>query len=206
MQSLKKVVFSVSLLVAPVVFASTWDIDPSHSSATFAIKHMMVSNVRGEFGKMKGSVEVDDKDITKSKAQATIDASSINTRDEKRDAHLKSPEFFDVQKYPEITFTSKSIKKAGNNKYKVMGDLTMHGVTKEVTLDTEVSPKTAKDPMGNERRFATATTKLNRKDYGLNWNKALEAGGMLVGDDVNITLDLSMVKRAEGAAPAAGTK
>jgi polyisoprenoid-binding protein YceI len=180
-----KTLLSASLVLASTAFASTWDIDPSHSSATFVVKHMMVTNVRGEFGKMKGTVEVDDKDVTKSKAQATIDTSSINTRDQKRDAHLKSPDFFDVQKYPEITFTSK---------------------TKEVTLDTDVNPKAVKDPMGNERRFATATTKINRKDYQLNWNKALEAGGMLVGDDVDITLDLSMIKRVDAPAAPAGTK
>jgi polyisoprenoid-binding protein YceI len=205
MKNAFQIAFLSAALVAGPVFASTWNIDPSHSSATFAVKHMGFSNVRGEFGKLEGSVEVDDKDFSKSKATAKIDATTIYTRDEKRDAHLKSPDFFDVQKYPTINFVSKSVKKAGANKYKVVGDLTMHGVTKEVVLDTEASSKEAKDPMGMSRRAVVATTTLNRKDYGLNWNKALEAGGFLVGDDVKVTLDLSLVKAQDSASPS-GTK
>jgi polyisoprenoid-binding protein YceI len=194
-----KNVFAAALLLAPAVgFAATttWDIDPSHSGAHFSVRHMMVSNVRGEFGKVTGTVQLDDKDVTKSTINAVIDASTINTRDAKRDEHLKAPDFFDVAKYPNITFKSKKVEKAGDNKLKVTGDLTMHGVTKPVVLDVETSPNEAKDPYGNLRRGAVATTKINRKDFGLTWNAALETGGVAVGDDVSITLDIEVTRKA----------
>jgi polyisoprenoid-binding protein YceI len=199
-----KSVITLAALVAPsFAFASTWEIDSSHSSAQFAVKHMMVSNVRGTFGKTAGTVNLDDKDITKSTIEATIDAATINTNEPKRDEHLKSPDFFDVAKYPTITFKSTKVAKAGKN-LNVTGDLTMHGVTKPVTLAVEGPTPETKDAWGNVRRGAVATTKIKRSDFGLTWNKALEAGGVAVGDEVTITLDLEVTKKAEAsAAPAA---
>ena len=186
---------AVSLLLSSWAYASTWEIDPAHSSATFAIRHMTVSNVRGEFGKVTGTVEWNDADVIKSTVQATIDVTTLNTREPKRDAHLKSPDFFDVEKYPTITFKSTQVKKAGPNHVKVVGDLTMHGVTKPVTLDATYTGE-VKDPGGNIKRGGSAKTKLNRKDFGLTWNKALETGGLLVGDEVDIALDLELAKKA----------
>jgi len=185
-----------ALAVSSAALASTWDIDPAHSAAQFNVRHMMVSNVKGEFGKMTGNVTLDDKEISHSTAQATIDTTTINTREPNRDKDLKSPNFFDVEKYPTITFKSTSFKKVGPEKYKVAGDLTMHGVTKPVVLDVEAPEATTKDPKGNERRGATATTTINRKDFGLTWNKPLETGGVMVGDQVTINIDLELVKKA----------
>jgi len=185
-----------ALAVSSVAGASTWDIDPAHSAAQFNVRHMMVSNVKGEFGKMTGSVNLDEKEIGHSTAQATIDTTTINSREPNRDKDLKSPNFFDVEKYPTITFKSTSFKKVGPEKYKVAGDLTIHGVTKPVVLDVEAPEATTKDPKGNERRGATATTTINRKDFGLTWNKPLETGGVMVGDQVTINIDLELVKKA----------
>ena len=186
---------AVSFLLSSWGFASTWEIDPAHSSATFSIRHMTVSNVRGEFGKVTGTVNWDDADVTKSTAEATIDTTTINTHEPKRDAHLKSPDFFDSEKYPTITFKSTHVQKVGSNHLKITGDLTMHGVTRPVTLDATYTGE-VKDPGGSIRRGASATTKVNRKDFGLTWNKALEAGGVLVGDEVDIALELELAKKA----------
>jgi polyisoprenoid-binding protein YceI len=186
---------AVSLFVSSWAYASTWEIDPVHSSATFSIRHMTVSNVRGEFGKVTGTVDWNDADVTKSTVQATIDVSTLNTREPKRDGHLKSPDFFDVEKYPTITFKSTQVKKVGPNHVKVIGDLTMHGVTKPVTLDATYTGE-VKDPGGNIKRGVSAKTKVNRKDFGLIWNKTLETGGVLVGDEVDIALDLELAKKA----------
>lgn len=192
---------ALGALALPLVAgAATWEIDASHSRVGFSVKHMMVSDVRGDFTKFSGTVTTDDKKPEAVQVDVTIDASSINTRDPKRDEHLKSPDFFDTAKNPNITFKSKSAKKAGNNKFNVVGDLTMHGVTKEVTLAVETAGKEMKDPWGNTRTAATATTKVNRKDFGLNWNKALEAGGVLVGEDVKIELEVELIKKADAAA------
>ncbi|MFN7131434.1 MAG: YceI family protein [Myxococcales bacterium] len=200
MKKVLSAVAAVSLFVPGLALASTWDIDSSHSSATFKVRHAMVSDVRGEFGKVAGVVNLDDKDVTKSTVEATIDASTINTRDEKRDGHLKSPDFFDVANHPTITFKSKKVAKAGKDKLKVTGDLTMRGVTKEVVLDVVTSGNEAKDPWGNVKRGATATTKLNRKDFGLQWNKALETGGLLVGEEVAVQLDIELNKKSDETA------
>ena len=172
--------------------ASVWKIDPVHSSTQFAVRHMMVSTVRGEFGKVNGTVTLDENDPTKSVIEATIDAASINTRVEKRDNHLKSPEFFDVEKYPTITFKSKKIERVGEGKFTVVGDLTMRDVTKEVVLDVTGTTTPVKDPMGKMRLGGSATTTINRKDFGFSYNKLLETGGMLVGEDVNITIDVEL--------------
>ncbi len=176
--------------------AATWDIDPAHTSVQFAVRHLMVSNVRGEFGKVSGTVQADDADVTKSKIEAVIDAASINTRIEKRDQHLKSPDFLDVAKYPTITFRSKKIEKTGDGTYRVTGDLTLHGVTREATLDVEGATPEMKDPWGKMRAGAQATARINRKDFGITWNQKLDAGGVAVGDDVSITIDVEATKQA----------
>ena len=184
------------LAVAPALAlagTSTWTIDPAHSHSGFAVKHLVISTVRGEFGKTTGSVVLDDQDVTKSSVEATIDATTINTRVADRDNHLKSPDFFDVAKYPTLTFKSTKVEKAGEGKLKVTGDLTLHGVTKPITLEVEGPTGEIKDPMGNTRRGLSATAKLNRKDYGLTWSKAIEAGPV-VGDDVTIDLEVELLK------------
>jgi len=175
--------------------AATWQIDPEHSSVQFKVRHLMVSNVKGEFSRFNGVVAIDDQDITRSNVKVNIETASIDTKVAKRDEHLKSADFFDVTKYPAMTFASRKVVKAGDGRLKVSGDLTLHGVTREVTLDVEGPTAEVKDPWGNTRRGATATTKINRKDFGLNWNKALETGGVVVGDDVTITLEVEMIKK-----------
>ncbi len=186
-----KTALAVLLFAAPAL-AVELQVDPQHSTATFAITHMMVSTVRGNFGKVTGTINHDPKDPTKSVANIQIDPASLDTRVEKRNAHLKSADFFDVQKCPEMTFKSTKIEKAGEKKYKVTGDLTMHCTTKPVTLDVEGLNGPVKGPMGANLYAATATGKLNRKDFGLNWNKAIEAGGVVVGDEVQLTVDLEL--------------
>jgi polyisoprenoid-binding protein YceI len=181
--------------LAQAAWGSTWKLDADHSAAEFGVKHMMVSTVKGQFSKVAGTVSLDDKDLSKSKVEATIDASTVDTRNAKRDAHLKSKDFFDVAKVPRITFKSTSVKQVSKDHFQVVGDLTIHGVTRPVTLDTEVTAP-AKDPWGNTRRGLHATTKIQREDYGLKWNQALEAGGVLVGSDVAITIDGEMIQKS----------
>jgi polyisoprenoid-binding protein YceI len=174
--------------------AATWELDPGHTSVQFSVRHLMVSNVRGEFGKISGVVHVDDADISKSTIEATIDVASITTRNEKRDEHLRSPDFFDAAKYPTITFKSTKAEKTSSG-WKVTGDLTMHGVTKPVVLDVEGPTPEMKDPWGNARAGAQATTKVDRQDFGISWNKALDAGGVTVGNEVSVTIDVEAVKK-----------
>lgn len=195
-----RTLFTAVALLAFPAGASTWTIDPAHSVATFSVRHMMVSNVRGEFGKMSGTVQQDDKDITKSSVEVTVDTTTINTREPKRDTHLKSPDFFEVEKYPTMTFKSTHITKADESHLKVAGNLTLHGVTKPAVFDAEITPETA--AMGKTVRGVTATTKLNRKDFGLNWNRAIEAGGVLVGDEVVVNVEFELHKEAPGSAAA----
>src|SRR5512133_567144 len=173
---------------------TTWNLDPVHSIAEFKVKHMMISNVKGQFAGISGVLNLDENDIGNSRVQATIDASSINTRDAQRDAHLKSADFFDVEQFPTLSFRSTRLKRTGDDDLALTGDLTIHGVTREVVLKVEGPTPPAKDPWGNTRIGLSATTKINRKDYGLTWNAALEAGGILVGDEVTITLDVQFVK------------
>jgi polyisoprenoid-binding protein YceI len=180
---------------AGAALAGDWDVDSSHSAAQFGVKHMMISTVRGSFEKMTGTVKVDDKDVTKSVIDITIDAKSINTRDAKRDEHLRTPDFFDVAKHPSITFKSKKIEKAAGNKLKITGDLTMRGVTKPVTLTAEVS-NPVKSPWGQTVRGVSASGKINRKDWGLTWNKVLEAGGVAVGEEVELQIDAELVQKS----------
>lgn len=177
--------------VSPV---SLWEIDPSHSSAGFSVRHMMIAKVHGAFSKLSGNLRLDRKDPAQSSVEAVIDASSIDTREPKRDEHLRSADFFDVQKFPSIRFKSKAVRQDGGD-LQVVGDLTLHGVTREVTLNVEGLDSEMKDPWGNIKIGASASTKIKRKDFGLNWNAALETGGVLVGDDVTITLDVQFVKK-----------
>ena len=174
----------------------TYTIDSAHSAAHFSVRHMMISNVRGDFTNVSGTVAFDAQGPTNSTVEAHIDAASINTREAQRDAHLKSAEFFDVEKYPEMVFRSKSVAAAEDGELQVVGDLTIHGVTREVTLTVEGPTPEAKDPWGNQRIGATASTKINRKDFGLVWNVALEAGGVLVGEDIKISIDLEALRQA----------
>jgi len=184
----------MSTAVKPEPSVSTWKIDPVHSTAQFKVKHMMISNVKGEFTSLSGDLEFDVADASKSKIKATIEAASINTRDPQRDAHLKSADFLDVEKFPTLTFASTEVSKTGGEEFSVTGDLTIHGVTREVTFDFEELSTPQTDPWGNIRVGVSGTTKINRKDFGLNWNAALEAGGVLVGEDVTITLDVEFIK------------
>jgi len=196
---MKRIIASISTIIALALpafaFASTWNIDPDHSNVGFKVRHLMVSNVKGSFDKHTGTVEINDKDITKSKVEVSIDTTSINTNVQKRDEHLRSADFFDVAKFPTMTFVSKKVAKAGKDKLKVTGDLTLHGITKQVVLDVEGPSKESKDPWGNIRKGATASTKINRKDFGLVWNAALETGGVAVGDEITITLEIEMIKK-----------
>ena len=173
----------------------TYVIDPSHSTAGFKVRHLMVSNVRGEFSGVSGTVVFDAEDSVNSKVEASIDAITIQTRDNQRDQHLKSADFLDVEKFPKITFISKKVVPVGDGEWRVVGDLTIHGVTREVDLDVEGPTPEVKDPWGNIKIGATATTKVNRKDFGLGWNMALEAGGVLVGDEVAIQLELELARQ-----------
>ena len=184
----------MSTPAAPQTSTSTWKIDPVHSGAEFKVKHMMISNVKGQFTAVTGVATLDETDVTKSRIEASIDAASINTRDVQRDAHLKSADFFDVEKFPTLSFKSKRVARVGGDELAVTGDLTIHGVTREVTFDVEGPTLPAKDPWGNTRIGISATTKISRKDYGLTWNAGLETGGFLVGDDVTVTLDVEFVK------------
>ena len=185
----------VAIMALPALAnAAQWSIDADHSNVGFKVRHLMVSNVRGSFEKYSGSVDINEKDITKSKLEATIDAASINTNVQKRDEHLRSADFFDVAKYPTMSFVSKKWTQAGNGALKVTGDLTIHGVTREVILDVAPFSKESKDPWGNLRSGTSATTTINRKDFGLVWNKALELGGVTVGDEVNIALEVELIK------------
>jgi len=176
------------LFTGSLAKADNWKIDPNHSTAQFAIRHLAVSTVRGAFTKVSGTGQYDPADPTKTSIDATIDAASVDTRVEMRDKDLRSPNFFDVDKYPTITFKSKHTEAAGEGKLKMTGDLTMHGVTKEVVLDVDGPTAAIKDPMGNERIGASATTKVNRRDYGIN------GGASVAADDVTITIDVEMTK------------
>ncbi len=181
--------------MTPATATSTWNIDPAHSAAEFKVKHMMISNVRGKFSGISGVLHRVEADHTQSTLEVSIDVSTVNTQDAQRDGHLKSADFFDVEKFPAMTFKSTHIEKKGDG-FAVTGDLTIHGVTKPVVLNVEEVSEPAKDPWGNTRIGLTATAKINRKDFGLTWNTTLEAGGVLVGEEVAITLDVQFIKAA----------
>lgn len=193
---MKRLALAALALVALPALAqtSTWNVDPSHTHAAFTVRHLVISNVRGEFGKTTGTLTLDEGDITRSKVEATIDVASVNTREPKRDEHLKSPDFFDVAKFPTMTFKSTKVEKAGAGKLKVTGDLTLRGVTKPVVLDVEGPTAEIKDPRGNARRGVSATATINRKDFGVAWSKLIEAGPV-VGDEVKIEIEAELVKQ-----------
>jgi polyisoprenoid-binding protein YceI len=184
----------MSTQATPQTNTAAWNIDPVHSMAEFKVKHMMISNVKGQFTAVTGVITLDETDIAKSHLEASIDVASVQTRDAQRDAHLKSADFFDVEKFPTLSFKSTRVARSGEGELAVTGDLTIHGVTREVVFAVEGPSAPAKDPWGNTRIGLSATTKISRKDYGLTWNAALETGGILVGDDVAITLDVQSVK------------
>ena len=174
---------------------TTYSIDTAHSTAHFVVRHMMITNVRGSFGKVSGTVRYDAENPPATSIDATIDATSINTNEPQRDAHLRSADFLDTDKFPTITFKSKKF-----DGEKLAGDLTIHGVTREVALTVDGPSSEEKDPWGNLRIGASAATKIKRSDFGLTWNAALETGGILVGDDLKIELEVSLIKAAAGAA------
>ncbi|HUN86907.1 MAG TPA: YceI family protein [Terracidiphilus sp.] len=173
---------------------TTWNIDPAHSSAEFKVKHMMISNVKGKFSGITGSLIRHEADRTQSTISASVPVATISTGDPQRDGHLKSAEFFDTEKFPTMDFKSIAIHKNADDEFEVTGELTVHGITKMVTFQVEGPSEPAKDPWGNTRIGLSATTKINRKDFGLNWNSALETGGVLVGDEVTITLDVEFIQ------------
>jgi polyisoprenoid-binding protein YceI len=188
-------------LASRLAASSPWQIDPRHSAAEFSVRHLMISNVRGQFSKVTGTVNFDDKDITKSSAEVTIDTTTIDTREPDRDKHLRSADFFDVQNFPTMTFRSKRVAQAAPGKLKVTGDLTIRGVTHEVTFDVEGPAPPIKEPSGALRSAATATTQINRQDYGVKWNRNIDNGGVVVGDNVTITVDLEFVQKPAAADP-----
>jgi polyisoprenoid-binding protein YceI len=173
---------------------TTWKLDPAHSSAEFKVKHMMISNVKGSFNGISGTLVEDTADPTRSRVEAAIDISTINTGDAQRDAHLKSADFFNHEQHPQMTFKSTRVEKKGEGTYSVTGDLSLHGVTKPITFNVDGPSAPGKDPWGNTRIGLSATGKLNRKDFGLTWNAALETGGVLVGEEIQIVLDVQFIK------------
>jgi polyisoprenoid-binding protein YceI len=172
---------------------TTYQIDPRHSSAGFGVTHLMISTVRGEFHGVTGTVIVDDSDISKSSVNVTIDATTVDTREPDRDKHLKSEAFFDIAKYPTITFQSTKVERNSDGSLKVTGDLTIRGVTKSAVLTATLPKAPIKDPWGLQRTAVSASTKINRQAFGVAWNQKLDSGGVVVGDDVNVTLDVEMI-------------
>jgi polyisoprenoid-binding protein YceI len=173
-----------------------WNIDVAHSSVAFSVRHMVISKVRGRFAKFSGRLELNDQDLTQSAVDIHIDASSIDTGVVERDGHLRSPDFFDVEKFPELTFKSKRVERLGEDRYRVIGDLTIRGTSREVPLEVEAGGR-VKDPWGNNRAGFTARTKIDRREFGLEWNNVIETGGLVVGDHVDIDIDVEGVQAAE---------
>ena len=178
---------------------NTYQIDAAHSNVQFSVRHLMVSNVRGTFSGVTGTVSYDPDKPAETTIDATLDVNTVNTNDEKRDGHLKSPDFFDTAQFPVMKFKSKKVESTGTDSQKVTGDLTLHGVTKEVTLSVEEISGESKDPWGNIKIGATVKGKVKRSDFGLTWNAPLETGGVLVGDDVKLEFDLQFLKAAQSA-------
>jgi polyisoprenoid-binding protein YceI len=187
-------VFGLAIATRAVAASDTWHIDPAHTSVEFSVRHMMVSNVKGRFNTVTGTINANGSDPNSIQIDADIDPSSIDTRVGFRDEDLKGPHFLDVEKYPKISFKSKKIEAAGTGKWKVSGDLTLHGVTKEVVLDVDGPSAVVKDKNGTGRIGASATTTINRKDFGMTYNRALDSGGVLVGDEVAISIDVEAVE------------
>lgn len=179
--------------IATETAVTTWQIDPTHSEVGFSVKHLMISTVRGRFSGVKGSVFLDSEDISRSSVEVEIDATTIDTREEKRDGHLRSPDFFDVEKFPKITFRSRRIEPLGGDRYRVTGDLTIRDVTREVVLEATDEGR-GRDPWGGERAGFTAAGKIDRREFGLTWNQALETGGVLVSNDIKLSIEAQAVK------------
>ena len=195
---------ALAVAIAPALAfgqTATWNVDPSHSRAGFSVKHLVISDVKGEFSKLSGKVQLDDADLSRSSVEVTIEAASVDTRDEKRDAHLKSADFFDAAKYPTIIFKSTKVVAGKDGALTITGDLTLRGVTKPVTLTVSYLGE-GKDPWGNEKLGFEVAGLLNRKDFNINWNKTLDAGGLLVGDEVKVQIAVE----ANKAKPATATK
>ena len=190
------IISAILFSLPSAAFAGNWTIDSAHSFDGFKIKHMMISDVRGSFRDVQGTAVFDANDLKQAKVNVEIAAASIDTGIKKRDDHLRSADFFDVEKYPTLTFTSKQVKNISGDNFTLVGDLTIHGVTKEVELAVTGPTAEMKDPWGNTRRAAKATTEINRKDFGLTWNSVLEAGGVLVGDEVQIEIEVQFIKQA----------
>lgn len=196
---MKKICLALVISIAIPAVSTTWEIDDAHTTAKFKIRHLMVSNVYGQITGAKGNLEMDEKDLTKASGTVTLDVATINTANEKRDAHLKGEDFFDVAKHPSISYAIKKVTKGKNGKYKMEGELSMKGVTKPVTLnEVEITP-TVKDPWGGVRRGLSGTTSLSRKEYGLTWNKQLDGGGMVVGDTVDIEVAAELKEKPAAA-------
>jgi polyisoprenoid-binding protein YceI len=199
--SMKKMTFALALTLSSLALASSWEIDSAHAATNFAVRHMMLSHVKGTLGQVTGKVELDDKDITKSVVSASIDAKGVDTKNQKRDDHLRSKEFLDVEKFPTITFKSTKIEKgAGDSQLKVTGDLTIHGVTKSVTLDTEVTGEVANPFTKVVTRAISATTSINRKDFGLNWQVPMANNGVVAGEEVKISIEAELMRKDAAAA------
>jgi polyisoprenoid-binding protein YceI len=195
MNKIMRILAIATICLIPLsAMASDWTIDPDHSNIQFKVRHMMISDVKGTFGKVKGIIRIDEKDMSLSAVDVAIDIDSINTGVTKRDEHLKSVEFFDAAKYPTMTFVSRKVTQSAKGQMKILGDLTIHGISREVVLYVEGPTNEIKDPMGNTRRGASATTKINRMDFGLNWNKPMESGGMMIDDIVFINLEIEMIQ------------
>ena len=193
-QTIVAALAGVALLVPSLSQAATWKSDPKHASVQFAVRHLMVATVRGTFDKFDVTATIDENDISQSSVEATIEVASVNTRNEKRDNHLRGADFFNVAKHPTITFKSKAVEKIQDHTYKVTGDLTLMGVTQEVVLNVSGSPKAIQDPWGNSRLGGAATTTINRTDYGLTHNTVLESGGVAIGEEITITIDIEFVQ------------
>jgi polyisoprenoid-binding protein YceI len=176
--------------------ATKWQLDPAHSAAHFSVRHLMISNVRGEFTKLTGSAQINPADPAKSSVEVTIQAGSLNTREPQRDEHLRSADFFDVTNHPTLTFRSTRVEALGADNFKLTGDLTIRGVTRQVTFDVEGPTASVKDPWGNIRAGITASAKINRKDYGVAFNALTETGGVVVGDEVKITVEAELIQQA----------
>ena len=177
----------------PETTLTTWQLDPTHSEVAFSVKHLMISTVRGRFSGVKGSIFLDTEDVSRSSVEVEVDAATIDTREEKRDGHLRSPDFFDVETYPTITFRSRRIEPVGGDRFKVTGDLTIRGVTREVVLDVTEEGR-GRDPWGGERVGFSATGKIDRRDFGLTWNQALETGGVMVSNEIKLSIEAQAVK------------
>lgn len=195
---MKRIIALVTMLTLAIplaALASSWTLDPDHSTAQFKVKHLMISNVKGTFETMSGVLNLDDKDITKSRVDVSIDVASVNTNIKKRDDHLRSADFFDVARFPHMTFTSTRVEKTGPDKLRITGNLTLKGITRPVVLHVDGLTPEVRDPWGHVRRGASATATINRRDFGITWNKSMDNGGSVVGEEVAIQLEVEFVRK-----------